>query len=216
MPDNQSRVPLKGEWSATCRYLVYWIMHLYWRFMYWISSIERSGPRRLFVISQKRDVEKEIPNERSTNRIGPLSDETEDCLLVPKKGKCKPFVRRVSKHRYCTTKGPARRALIWRINGTSVYPRDHSYHRANPTTLATLRDHSFAFFRKHDPEGLRPSGKWNYQIIRESVTSMGFKGKYVDVLLPAWFVLNWRILEGNVRFLINAVENLRKLNKNNI
>lgn len=103
-----------------------------------------------------------------------LSNETEDCLLAPKKRKCKPFARRVSKHRYCTTKGPARRALIWRINGTSIYPRDHSYHRANPTTPATLRDHSFAFFRKHNPEGLRRS-KWNYQIIRGPVTSTGFK-----------------------------------------
>jgi len=175
--------------------------------MYWISSIERSGPRRSFVKSQKRRKKREMVDQLH------CSNEIENCLFAPKKEKCKPFVCRVSKHRYCTTKNPAKRALIWRINGTSIFPRDHSYRRANPATPATLRDHSFASFRKHNPEGFRRS-KWNYQVIRGSVTSTGFKSRYLGVrLLLARFtlnqrILNQRILKENVRFLVNIIENL--------
>lgn len=123
------------------------------RFVYWISSIERDWDHDNHLLHCKAT--RKNSNERSTESHW-SSNEIEDCLLTPKKRKCKPFARRVSKHRHCTNARSGGACADLKTNG--IHLSEIFTRRANPATPATLRDHSSASFREHERRpGLRGS-----------------------------------------------------------
>jgi len=119
---------------------------------------------------------------------------TENCLLAPKKRRRKPFVL------VCPNIGIVRRrsrpGVHWFMNRVHLAKRDHRQRRrANPATPTTPPRPFPPRSLTDDPCGIRsiPArsfSKWNYRVIREPLTSTGFKNGYLDTrLLYARFVL---------------------------
>lgn len=91
-------------------------------------------------------------NERSTDRIG-CRNKIGNCLLASKKRRRKPFAPRVSKHRYCTPRNLARRALIRENQRHPAFPEDHLYRVAQILRLLRLfRDSFFSILSWTRPE----------------------------------------------------------------